>query len=396
MISPARKNSVLPNERGIALVLVLMVVALLTAMILDFDSRARLDVRAAANYRDDAAATMAAESAVQALQVFLQRLAKSNIRYDYENASTADTGLEYWNVKFPLVPREGLLVEWDVVDEQGKFDLNALWNPEDIEENPTNNGEETPAGTPKQLMEERIEIFRRLLQSVFPDLDSGRIDAMVDAVVDWRDTNSDIRDAESDYYQSLMPPYSARDGAFSSFDELNLVKGFEDPSIIDMLQPFVSAFPVTSGDYNKLKINLNDIFDEDNTGADTNSDPAALLRALDEDMSDSEVEGVLTALSQKPFFNNDLGLTTLPVKVNQFQSFAGNLTRLTKRLTARSEYFLVSATGVSGNLNDMLPDTRRTVTALFYRSLSGHTGAASGASGNSETSRAKVVWLRME
>ncbi len=385
----SNRASVLGNQRGIALVLVLLVVALLTAMILDFDARTRLDVRAAANYRDDAAATALAESAVQAARVLLQELAKPNYpRFDYKKAKAEETGFLYWKPHVGYGIREGLDVQLWIEDEAGKFDLNSLTEPEDILDTPNGNNNSgnrgngnSAAGTPKQLAEERIEMFRRLLGSVLDgveglDIDPDRIDAMVDAVVDWRDGNDAAREAESSYYQSLSPPYSARNGPFVSLDELNLVKGFENPAIIELLRDFVTVLPVEEGkEFNTLHININD------------AEPL-VLAALDGDMSDSELEGIATALSQKPFVETDLGLTQLPQRVSQFTSFAGNLTRLTKRLTARSQYFTVTATGTVGNLADDLPDIRRTVTALMHRPVGGAVGV--------KDNRAKLVWLRVE
>lgn len=47
------------------------------------------------------------------------------------------------------------------------------------------------------------------------------------AIVDWRDGDSDVSPggAESEYYSSRQPPYTARDGSFETVDELLLVKG---------------------------------------------------------------------------------------------------------------------------------------------------------------------------
>jgi general secretion pathway protein K len=52
-------------------------------------------------------------------------------------------------------------------------------------------------------------------------------DALTDAILDWRDTDSLVRmhGTESEYYQSLPIPYSAKDGPFDTLDELLLVNG---------------------------------------------------------------------------------------------------------------------------------------------------------------------------
>jgi len=57
--------------------------------------------------------------------------------------------------------------------------------------------------------------------------------ALVDALIDWRDSDDEPSDegAESDYYLSLEEGYQCKNGPFESLDELRLVKGF-DLSII--------------------------------------------------------------------------------------------------------------------------------------------------------------------
>jgi len=52
-------------------------------------------------------------------------------------------------------------------------------------------------------------------------------DALSDAILDWRDTDSFVRlhGAETEYYLSLPIPYPAKDGPFDTLDELLLVRG---------------------------------------------------------------------------------------------------------------------------------------------------------------------------
>jgi len=52
-------------------------------------------------------------------------------------------------------------------------------------------------------------------------------DTIVDSIMDWHDSNDlhRLNGAEDDYYQSLSPPHYAKNGDFSSTEELLLVKG---------------------------------------------------------------------------------------------------------------------------------------------------------------------------
>ena len=61
------------DERGIALLLALLVLTILTALILEFDAEARREYRAAAAFRDDYKAGMLTRAAVQAARAVLQQ-----------------------------------------------------------------------------------------------------------------------------------------------------------------------------------------------------------------------------------------------------------------------------------------------------------------------------------
>jgi type II secretory pathway component PulK len=52
-------------------------------------------------------------------------------------------------------------------------------------------------------------------------------DTIVDSIMDWHDGNDlhRLNGAEADYYQSKSPPYYAKNGDFSSVEELLLVRG---------------------------------------------------------------------------------------------------------------------------------------------------------------------------
>ncbi|MGE3181929.1 MAG: hypothetical protein AB7N71_09880 [Phycisphaerae bacterium] len=69
---------------------------------------------------------------------------------------------------------------------------------------------------------------------------------LIDAVIDWRDEDDDLspNGAENDWYNTLTPPYSAKNGPFDTVEELLVVKGWnaialygEDVNRNGMLDP---------------------------------------------------------------------------------------------------------------------------------------------------------------
>ena len=85
----------------------------------------------------------------------------------------------------------------EVQDESGKINLN-------------------------RVQEEQLRTLIEFIGIQKPDSD-----IIVDSILDWRDADSDHRlnGAEDDYYQSLNPPYKAKNGPFDSVEELLLVRG---------------------------------------------------------------------------------------------------------------------------------------------------------------------------
>jgi general secretion pathway protein K len=69
------------------------------------------------------------------------------------------------------------------------------------------------------------ETLRRLFTNL--GLDEMRRDVLVDSIMDWRDADDLHRTngAESDYYATLSPPYSAKNGPLDSVEDLLWIKG---------------------------------------------------------------------------------------------------------------------------------------------------------------------------
>jgi general secretion pathway protein K len=120
----------------------------------------------------------------------------------------------------------------------------------------------------------RININRageKLLQAILRglELEEEKRAVIIDSIMDWRDANDLHRPngAEDDYYQGLEFPYDCRDGDFRSVDELLLVRGVTPEIFHGGLEEMVTvlpmegegAGPVSQGleDYSFDRVNLN-------------------------------------------------------------------------------------------------------------------------------------------
>jgi general secretion pathway protein K len=223
--APPRREGV-SNERGAALVLALLVVALLTVLILELDADARREYREAAVFRDNLKATMLARSAVQLARVTLQE----DFRKKASTGAAFDARGDLWAQPLTDHPLGDGTVTAAMEDERGKLNLNAL------------------AGG-AEMRTAQMARLRRLF--LLLQLDP----ALVDTLADWIDDNGlpEPNGAESPYYQSLTPPYRAANMALQTLSELHLVKGFT-ADIVRRLAPHVTLYPAKSPD---AWINLN-------------------------------------------------------------------------------------------------------------------------------------------
>jgi general secretion pathway protein K len=209
------------DERGVALLLTLLVLTLLVALILEFDAEARREYRDAAAFRDNFKATVLARAAVQAARGVLQQ----DSLKEKQTGQTFDAPTDLW--AFPItnyVIGDGLL-NAKIEDELGKLNLNDLGMP----------GEAVAKAA-------TVKKFKRLFEllQVNPDL--------VDAIVDWVDENEvqEPAGAESLYYQAQRPSYKAANTHLQTLLELRLIKGMT-PDIIEKLSKVVTVFPTDGG-----------------------------------------------------------------------------------------------------------------------------------------------------
>jgi general secretion pathway protein K len=205
------------SQRGIALLVVLLGVALLTLVVVDFSTTSALGYLSAANQADEMRAYYLARSAVSVGAALLVEDAQQ----DAANGTPYDGLTDVWASPFPPLPVEGGVAELSVVDETRKFDINMIVDP--------NTGQPSPA---------RLAIAQRLFENlgISPDL--------LGAIVDWLDPDSveSPNGAEADYYMRLIPPYMPRNGPMPTIGDLRMIKGIDDATF-NRLKQYVTVMP---------------------------------------------------------------------------------------------------------------------------------------------------------
>ncbi len=216
------------DERGVALLLALLVLTLLVALILEFDAEARREYREAAAFRDNFKASMLTRAAVQAARAVLQQ----DFLRDKQTGEIFDGPLDLWAMPIKNYAIGDGLLSAQIEDERGKLNLNDL---------AVNAGNELQQKTKIQRLKRLFELLQ-----ISPDL--------VDALLDWvdQDDSQQPAGAESLYYQSQKPAYHAANSALPTLGDLRLVKGFT-PEILDRLSRYVTVYPPEGG----ALVNLN-------------------------------------------------------------------------------------------------------------------------------------------
>jgi len=204
------------DERGVALLMVLLILSLLVPLILAFDTEARRELREAATFRDNFKAAMLVRSSVEVCQAIL----RYDTLLDSQAGRAYDALTDIWATPISNYPLGDGVLAARIEDEHGKFNLNNLT---------------TQSDSPVELA--KIARLKRLFHLL-------RLDPrLVEALVDWVDTDdlAGPNGAENAYYLAQSPPYRAVNGPMQTLDELHLIKGFTD-EVVQTITPYVTVY----------------------------------------------------------------------------------------------------------------------------------------------------------
>ena len=190
------------NEKGIALILVLLTVSVIVVLTLQLNVSSRAQVHEAANLSDGIRVLYIAKSGVFAGMGLLS-----------EDRGDADTLNEAWARTEGLREQskdyfDGGHLELIIEDESGKININRL-----VQGNEFNPGV-------------KGALSRLLSQPAFK-LQGQEVEDILNAIKDWIDPDSVVtaNGAENAYYQGLGKSTTVRNGPMESIDELLLVRG---------------------------------------------------------------------------------------------------------------------------------------------------------------------------
>jgi general secretion pathway protein K len=245
-----------PKQKGVALIIVLLIVAIVSVLATEMGGRLQLQIKRASNIKENNQAYWYAMGAEQYARKSIKQLIDEDgdvIHLD-----------QPWHQEF-VYPLEGGGIQAQLVDMQSCFNLNALKELDSATNNnsgnnKTSNGNKSNASSnngPK--IPERVIAFERLLQNAEAEIPSYNIDILRDSLVDWLDADNNPKQlgAEDSEYESLQFPYVAANNYMVHKSELRMVNGVEVPWLRELLK-LVCVLPNDS----LFLINVNTVSEE--------------------------------------------------------------------------------------------------------------------------------------
>lgn len=308
-----KKNSTGDDQRGMALLITIMTLSLLTAITIQYHKVSWHNFVVSDNFKRGVQLKSISESGVNiALAALLDDLSKN------EADSLSDSWALLEQENFDLLFPSGEL-QLKVEDLSGRLQVNML-----VEEKKTDSQAEN-AGTSDELQAILQDL---LLSGIFPIEDETEAVEIVDAIVDWIDEDDIESDhgAESSYYQTLDQPYSTRNGPLTCIEELLLVRGIT-PEI----------FFGTEG--NKGLKDLLTVYGEDGK-ININTAEPVLIKSMNPLVTDELAEQFDEFRKDKDnrdFLNNPNWYTEI--------GWPGDIELNDKIITTTSQYFQITAIG---------------------------------------------------
>ena len=217
------------RDRGIALIIVMIIVAALTVIVTGFAYSMRVETKLARNTRFNPDMDWLGRSGVELARYLLSKRAPGEEQMD------------------------ALHQKW--AGGPGRIDMDAMAELEPWEELPMTNVKLGNGTFSIKItdMERKLNInsapepLLRYILEMHGGVDATDVDVFIDSLRDWMDPdeNPGLNGAESDFYLSEYPPYYSKNGPLDHITELKLVQGFKDqPSIYNV---FAKNFTAISG-----------------------------------------------------------------------------------------------------------------------------------------------------
>jgi len=225
------RNLMVVDKRGIALMMVLWVLVLLSILSMNFLASTRWGSASVRNVKEDTQAFYLALSGYQEAMNYLA--SDKDLAIDF-----LDSEGNFWidGETQPITGRrlteDGEVEIW-ISDENGRININFA------------------------NQDRLAKLFS------YCGVKQEDLNEIVDSIMDWKDLDSEhhLSGAESDYYEGLEEPYKAKNSLFDIPDELALVKGLKPEYLHGTGEGGIAVLPLITT-FGKNMVNINTVSKE--------------------------------------------------------------------------------------------------------------------------------------
>lgn len=321
-----RSRRILADDRGMALLITIMIISLLVIVTFEFGKTMRQNHLASANLKNGEQLDAIARSGINLGTALLEKDGKTNA---FDSLLDDWAGVEQADLS-GLFNRGHLQLK--VADLSGRLQINSLVKRGEVG------------------LGAREILTRLLLSGEFAVEGETQAKEIVDSLVDWLDADDRESDsgAETSYYQSLSPGYSCKNGPVQFVEELLLVRGVT-PALLygfEGKKKALSQYITVYGDDGKINLNT--------------AEPV-LIEAINPSIGGELARGM-------DEFRRDKANKDLLANITWYQmvpSWPGDIVLNEKFVTTTSAYFSLEATG-------SLDTQNRKIVAVVRRARQGN------------------------
>ena len=251
-------RQIIRNNRGMAMLITVSIISILVVVTLELNRRAQSRIASTSASVDRLTLEQIAVSGIHlGIAILLQdKYDDPPTGLDSMQEDWADP--DYLSEALSIIPFEQGALTLKITDELGKIQVNSIVK--------------FPEG--KEANDSQMFLWERFLTLIkdsgqgFEDIEPRTI---INSLKDWLDSKDDdavtgLSGAETDYYESLDPPYKCKNGPITDVEELVFIKGITPElyygikglmGISDYLTTTFGPLSDEQGAYYRGKININ-------------------------------------------------------------------------------------------------------------------------------------------
>lgn len=220
-------------QRGIVLVIVVIMIAILSTIVIDFIYSTRVSYEISVNSSSDIQARHIAKSGVRVVRGVLRKKTLEDIpviKGNLAQAIKSKNDASGWRLSISSFPIGSGNISLEVIDERSRVNLNALVD-------------QKSNRVDFQVRTQLNELFR------FLGVETEKADLFVASLVNWLDgaaqgggNDQDSDGAGADHYSKLENPYYIKDGPLDSVEEIRMIQGM-DKDFFFKVKDYLTVYP---------------------------------------------------------------------------------------------------------------------------------------------------------